>query len=110
MVQMDQRRMCPHCRAFITAKDRTCPYCNEPVGHRAIDRRYPSPILGGMIPHARFNTTTILLVNFGLYVATTMYSMKAGTGTPFRASTRRRWYRSAPNSGRTSPWANGGGW
>src|SRR5580693_962423 len=52
--RMDSRRMCPQCRAFITSKDRVCPYCNEPVGPRAIDRRSPSPILGGLIPHARF--------------------------------------------------------
>jgi rhomboid protease GluP len=78
MVQMDQRRMCPHCRAFITNRDRTCPYCNEPVGPRAIDRRNPSPILGGMIPHARFTTVVILVINFGIFLATVLYSMGAG--------------------------------
>lgn len=72
--------MCPHCRAFITAKDRTCPYCNEPVGPRAIDRRNPSPILGGLIPHAGFNTVIILVINFGLFLATVLYSMRAGNG------------------------------
>jgi rhomboid protease GluP len=77
---MDQRRMCPHCRAFITNKDRTCPYCNEPVGARAIDRRNPSAILGGIIPHARFTTIVILLINFGLFLATALYSMGAGNG------------------------------
>ena len=80
MVQMDSRRMCPHCRAFITNKDRTCPYCNEPVGARAIDRRDPAAILGGIIPHARFNTVVILVVNFGLFLAMALYSMGAGTG------------------------------
>jgi len=72
--------MCPHCRAFITNKDRTCPYCNEPVGARAIDRRNPSAILGGIIPHARFTTIVILLINFGLFLATALYSMGAGNG------------------------------
>jgi rhomboid protease GluP len=80
MEQMDSRRMCPHCRAFITNKDRTCPYCNEPVGARAIDRRTPAAILGGMIPHARFTTVVILLINFGLFLATVLYSMGAGNG------------------------------
>ena len=70
--------MCPHCRAFITTKDRTCPYCNEPVGAPAVDRRNPSAILGGFIPHARFCTTIILLINFGLYLANTVYSMRGG--------------------------------
>src|SRR5215469_7328407 len=74
---METRRMCPHCRAFITTSDRTCPYCNEAV---APPRREAGPILGGLIPHARFNTMMILLVNFAFYVATAIYSMKAGQG------------------------------
>jgi rhomboid protease GluP len=72
--------MCPHCRAFITNKDRVCPYCNEAVGARAIDRRSPSPILGGLISHARFTTIIILVINFGFYLATTLYSFNAGNG------------------------------
>ena len=42
---MDKRRMCPHCRAFITTDDRVCPYCNERVGPKAMDLRNA----GGMI-------------------------------------------------------------
>jgi rhomboid protease GluP len=80
---METRRMCPHCRAFITTSDRVCPYCNEKVGARAIDRRSPSPILGGLIPHAQFNTVIILLIIFGLYIVTTVASMRAGNGQAF---------------------------
>jgi rhomboid protease GluP len=80
---MDSRRMCPHCRAFITNKDKICPYCNERVGPRAIDRRSPADLLGGLIPHARFNTIVILLANFGLYLVSTLYSMRAGAGGGF---------------------------
>lgn len=61
--------MCPHCRAFITDKDRVCPYCNEQVGPRAIDVRSPADVLGGLIPHERFTTVIFLLVNFGLFAA-----------------------------------------
>jgi rhomboid protease GluP len=71
--------MCPHCRAFITTSDRICPYCKEPVGPRAIQRDV-SGIIGGFIPHARFNTILILLINFGLYVITSIYSMRSGHG------------------------------
>ena len=71
--------MCPHCRAFITTNDRVCPYCNEKVGARAVDRSSDSPILG-FIPAVRFNTIVILLINFGLYVATTIYSMRLAGG------------------------------
>ncbi|MGA2274401.1 MAG: rhomboid family intramembrane serine protease [Bryobacteraceae bacterium] len=80
---MDSRRMCPHCRAFITNKDKICPYCNERVGPRAIDRRSPADLLGGLIPHARFNTIVILLANFGLYLVSTLYSMRAEAGGGF---------------------------
>ncbi|HYW48632.1 MAG TPA: rhomboid family intramembrane serine protease [Bryobacteraceae bacterium] len=76
---METRRMCPHCRAFITTKDRTCPYCNEAVAPPAA-RRSSGPVLGGFIPHARFNTVIILVINFGLYLATSIYSMKSGRG------------------------------
>ena len=31
---LDKRRMCPNCRAFITTADRTCPYCGQTVGAR----------------------------------------------------------------------------
>lgn len=74
--------MCPHCRAFITTKDRVCPYCNETVGPRAVDRE-SGPVLGGFVPHARFVTVMILLVNFSLYAATTLWSMKSDGGGAF---------------------------
>jgi rhomboid protease GluP len=75
---MDTRRMCPHCRAFITTKDRTCPYCHETVGERAVERGAPIDVLGGLIPHARFATTMILLINFGIYAAMVVHSMSLG--------------------------------
>lgn len=80
---MDQRRMCPNCRAFITSNDKVCPYCNERVGPRAIERRDPGTILGGFIPHARFVTMIILTINVGLYLATVVFSQRGGEGGGF---------------------------
>src|SRR5580698_1930729 len=80
---MDQRRMCPSCRAFITTNDKVCPYCNERVGPRAVERRDPGAILGGFIPHARFVTMIILTINFGLYLATVVFSQRSGQGGGF---------------------------
>jgi len=77
---MDQRRMCPNCRAFITTQDKVCPYCNERVGQRAVERRDPGAIMGGFIPHARFVTMIILTINVGLYLATGVASQQAGGG------------------------------
>jgi len=70
--------MCPNCRAFITTDDKVCPYCDLKVGPSAVERRSPRAVLGGLIPAERFTTTVILLINAGLYVACTLYSMKAG--------------------------------
>jgi rhomboid protease GluP len=67
--------MCPHCRAFITTSDRVCPYCGLQVGPRAIDARHPRDILGGFIPHARFTTSMILLINCGLFAVSLALSM-----------------------------------
>jgi rhomboid protease GluP len=79
----ETRRMCPHCRAFITTKDRVCPYCNERLAPPARERQNPTPILGGFIPHARFNIVIILLINFGLYLVCTVYSMRSGDKSAF---------------------------
>jgi rhomboid protease GluP len=80
---MDQRRMCPNCRAFITTQDKVCPYCNERVGPRAAEQRNPGAILGGFIPHARFVTMLILTINCGLYLATVVFSQRNAQGGGF---------------------------
>ena len=69
--------MCPNCRAFITTDDRVCPYCNQEAGLRAAERRLTADALGGLIPHARFTTMMIILINAGFYIATVLYSMRA---------------------------------
>jgi rhomboid protease GluP len=61
--------MCPNCRAFVTTADKTCPYCEIELGPRAVERRTPADVLGGLIPHARFTTVVILLINVGIYLA-----------------------------------------
>ena len=70
--------MCPNCRAFITSDDKICPYCQAQVGERAIDRRAPADVLGGLIPHQRFVTMLILLINTGLYLATVLRTQQEG--------------------------------
>jgi membrane associated rhomboid family serine protease len=66
---MDNRRMCPNCRAFITTSDRVCPYCGNQVGPRAIDRRDPGALIGGLIPARHFTTFLLLLINLVLFGA-----------------------------------------
>src|SRR5271157_3677054 len=70
MRPVSQNRMCPNCRAFVPPSTRTCPYCEAKLGPRAVDRRNPGEILGGLIPQARFTTILILIINFALFFAT----------------------------------------
>lgn len=85
--------MCPNCRAFVTTNDRVCPYCEVSLGPRAVDRRNPGEILGGLIPHARFTTTMILVVNFVLFAA-----------DYFAQGTLERWGASMPASMMDGQW------
>ncbi len=80
---MDKRRMCPNCRAFITTDDKVCPYCDFRVGPKAVDRHAAAGALGGLIPHARFTTTVILLINTGLYIAMMIHMQAGGQGLSF---------------------------
>jgi rhomboid protease GluP len=66
--------MCPNCRAFITTDDKVCPYCDQPVGMKAVDRRAAADTMAGLTQGDRFLTNIILLINVGLYVATLLYS------------------------------------
>ena len=102
--------MCPHCRAFITDKDKICPYCNETVGPRYAERANAAAVIGGFIPHARFNTVLILLINGGLFVATALYCMRAGLGGGSATSTAGCSMRLAPKSDCSTWMANGGVW
>jgi len=71
---MDNRRMCPNCRAFITSGDKVCPYCGEKVPPRAIDLRDTGQMLMGFIPNARFVTSLIILLNFALFLGSTQFA------------------------------------
>lgn len=75
---MDNRRMCPNCRAFIDNSDRVCPYCGQQVGRRIVDTREPAQILGGLIPQAHFTTVLILVLNAALFAATQLLSKSYG--------------------------------
>jgi rhomboid protease GluP len=75
MDEVDKRRMCPSCRAFVSAGDSTCQYCDAPLGERIIDIRNPDPILG-FIPAESFATAMIFFVNIAMYIACVSLSLK----------------------------------
>src|ERR1035437_9070113 len=71
--------MCPNCRAFITTKDKICPYCEVKVAPRAVDRM-GGDLLGGLIPSALFATIVILTLNVGIFLLTLLASASNGGG------------------------------
>ncbi len=75
MKAMAQLRMCPNCRAFVSSRERVCPYCETELGPRAVDRRESAL---ERLPFTRSTTAILLLINFGLYVALTLASLRAG--------------------------------
>lgn len=75
--------MCPHCRAFITTKDKVCPYCDTPVGPRAVEMRDVGDKIAGLLPAAQFVTSLILTINVGLYLVTAIAAVKSGRGSLF---------------------------
>lgn len=78
MKEMDPRRMCANCRAFITIDDKTCPYCGIAVGPRAIDRREAANAMAGLVAADRFTTTILLLINTAMFLFTLLRSSGGG--------------------------------
>ena len=71
--------MCPNCRAFITTKDKVCPYCEMQVAPSARER-LGGDVLGGLIPSAQFATVVILSINVGIFLLTLLASATSGSG------------------------------
>lgn len=84
--------MCPNCRAFINSSDKVCQYCEAELGARPVDVRSPGDVLGGFIPHARFTTVMILMVNSALFAATVISEMQQGRGDAFLSLNGRTLY------------------
>ena len=59
--------MCPNCRAFITISDRVCPYCEAPVGPRAVDLR-PNAFASSFLPSANLSAIIILVINLAFFL------------------------------------------
>jgi rhomboid protease GluP len=73
---MSNLRMCPHCRAFVPASERVCTECNTPLGRRYSQRPSGGAALAGLVPPTHFTTLIFLLVNFALFAATLILTLK----------------------------------
>jgi len=101
--------MCPNCRHSSPTKTAFVPIANEKVGARAIDRRSPGDVLGGLIPHERFTTTIILLIKCGALHRNAVYSMGLGNGSAFMNLDGQTLYQFGAKLSRTSSRAASGG-
>ena len=76
---MPNVKMCPNCRAFIDPKNKVCEYCGAEVGARKWEPA-PSSAISSFVPQDNFTTIILLLVNFGLFIATLLMTMKSASG------------------------------
>ena len=72
-------RMCPNCRALLDPKLGSCGYCGIKLEK---PRRRPSAV-SKLIPQENFTTMVILLINFGLFSATLLMTMKGSESSGF---------------------------
>lgn len=81
MKTVDNRRMCPNCRAFITTRDRVCPYCGVQLGPRAVD--IPgSQLVASFIPQANLTSVVVLIVNATFFLIELIVSRRL-SNVPF---------------------------
>jgi rhomboid protease GluP len=73
--------MCPNCRAFITTKDRVCPYCGVQLGPRAIEVR-STQLASSFIPQANLTSIIFLIINSGFFLAEVIASYRLTGASP----------------------------
>jgi rhomboid protease GluP len=77
---MANLRMCPHCRAFVPSSERVCTECGLALGRSYAQRMAGSAALAGLVPPTHFTTLILLLVNFALFAATLILTLKKSDG------------------------------
>lgn len=75
---LSKQKVCPACRALVSAQDRRCPFCNESLSafHRVGVRR----ITAGILPDRATYTTFLMGANFLLFALSILAATKAGQG------------------------------
>lgn len=73
--------MCPNCRAFISTKDRVCPYCGVQLGPRAIDLR-ATQIASSLVPRANQTSVIFLIINAAFFLAEVIASYRLTGASP----------------------------
>ncbi len=83
---MSKPRMCPHCRAFIDSKQRTCEYCGNPLPMTASRRLRREERVRRAGSQVGFTTMILLLINAGLFAASWILTMRLVGSSGFLGS------------------------
>lgn len=76
---MEKQKVCPACRALLSARESRCPFCNERVS--AFDRVGVKRLFGGLLPASGPRYSTLLLAaNFILFGIELLAASQAGVG------------------------------
>lgn len=73
---MSKPRMCPHCRAFVDAKSKTCEYCDNPLPVPAGRRLRREERLRRVGAQVGFTTMIVLLINAALFAVSWILSTR----------------------------------
>ncbi|HEX7361654.1 MAG TPA: rhomboid family intramembrane serine protease [Bryobacteraceae bacterium] len=85
MKTVEKRRMCPNCRAFITIKDRVCPYCGVQLGPRAIDMR-ATRFTSSLLPRANLTGAIFITINIVFFLIELAVNYSVFHASPLKLS------------------------
>ncbi len=75
---MEKQKVCPACRALVSAGESRCPFCGERLG--ATDRVGIRRLVGGLLPEGPRYSMMLLGANFLMFGISLFASMRAGIG------------------------------
>ncbi len=73
---MSKPRMCPHCRAFIDMKDKTCQYCGNELPMTAARRIERADRILSSENNLSFTTLMLILINAALFTASWILTVR----------------------------------
>jgi len=83
---MSKPRMCPHCRAFIDSKDKTCQYCGNALPMTAASRLRREERMSMAGSQVGFTTIILLLINAALFVTSLILTIRLAGETGMLAN------------------------
>ncbi len=75
---LSKQKVCPACRALVSARESRCPFCNEPLS--AFQRVGVRRITAGILPTHAAYSSLLLGANFLLFGLSILAATKAGQG------------------------------